>query len=71
MINLETKTIKHGDGEQPIKKWVVMFQTPFGLCDTLEEAQTLCMANDWLPNLMIVPIPVAVGIDTYEISVRT
>ena len=70
MINLESKTIKHGESEQPIKKWVVMFQTPLGLCDSLEEAQTVCLANDWLPNLCIIPTPVAVGVDTYEVSTR-
>lgn len=70
MINLETNTIKHGTDEQPISKWVVMFQTPLGLCDTLEEAQTVCLANDWLPNLLIIPISVAVGVDTYEVSAR-
>lgn len=70
MINLETNTIKRGDMEEPIKEWAVWFGTPNGLCSTLEEAQNICLANDWLPNLMIIPVVIAVGETTFEPSYK-
>lgn len=70
MINLETNTVKLGSKEEKILKWAVWFGTPNGLCETLKEAQTVCLANDWLPSLMIIPIAIAVGETIYEASTR-
>ena len=74
MIDLDKNHLKTPmmPAADEINRWEVWFQTPMGLYETFEEAQKMCVANDWLPSLMIVPVPVALDHeDNYEISTRT
>lgn len=70
-INLETETIKNVmEANEPIDKWEVWFQTPFGLCKTLKEAKDYCLANDLEIKLCITPVAVARSNLNYEVSMR-
>lgn len=74
MINLDEYVLKTpimmaADG---ISRWEVWFQTPWGLYSEFEDAKKLCLANDWLPSLMIIPVPVALDHESnYEVSTRS
>ncbi len=66
--HLKTPTMMFAD---EINRWEVWFQTPIGLFSDFKEAEKLCIANDWLPSRMIVPVPVALDHeDNYEVSTR-
>lgn len=54
---------------QTVTRWVVWFQTPFGLCECAEEAAKRCEQNDMPAQLMIKPVAVAIGDDgNYEVA---
>lgn len=44
-----------------IDRWAVWFRTPVGLHSELSAAINWCTKNDMNPDLMIVPVPVAVA----------
>lgn len=50
---------------QPLKRWEVWYQTPFGLHELYDEAYQRCVDNDLSPQLIIRPVAVAVGDDAY------
>lgn len=54
-------------GARQIISWAVWFRTPVGLHSELESAVEWCKENDMNPDLMIIPVPVALADDgTYE-----
>lgn len=56
-----------GPRNEPIKQWVTWFQTPLGLCESIDQAIQVCQQNDLLPNKCIIPVPVAQTETTYEV----
>ncbi len=70
-INLEEKVL-YGVGEEtPIIRWEVWFLVPMhGPFKDLDAAISTCKGVDWLPNEVIIPVPVAIGEDeTYEVRI--
>lgn len=68
MVNLVAKRIDVNGQDVPIKEFVVWFQTPFGLFNTLEKAAQACSSRDLLPELCVKPVAVAVGFEgVYEV----
>lgn len=67
MFDRERKILKLSGREEPIEKFVVMFQTPFGLFDDLDEAMKRIIAMDYDVNACIKPVAVAVSATLYEI----
>lgn len=61
MISLQTKTIRLGEVTTPIKEFVVWFQTPMGLCTTLDEALNVVQQLGLENGVSIHPVPVALG----------
>lgn len=52
-----------------ITGWGIMFQTPFGLCDTLEQAVERVEEVDMIPELVIKPVAVAITERSYEVVI--
>ena len=70
MFDLAKGTLKFGSDENPITRWDVWFQTPFGLVTDRAEAVALCEANDF-PSNVIVPVPIALDSEgNYEVAIR-
>lgn len=61
MIDLIGQRIHLGGNSVPIEKWEVWFSTPFGLLESLHEANQRCAAAGFDANLVVVPVTVAVG----------
>lgn len=57
-----------GLDNKPIISWQVMFMTPLGICVTLADAVNACKMNDWNPNMVVVPIAVALTETGHEAS---
>lgn len=72
MIEFDTSrgAIVRGEVNERIKRWDVWFQTPFGLCTTLDEAVAKVKELDMNPNMVIIPIPIAVSESTHEAYFR-
>lgn len=49
------------ESADPITKWQVWFQTPFGIYDNLPDAAERCKTADLEPDMNIVPVPVAIN----------
>ncbi len=64
MICLRTNTIHLFDKVEPIVKWEVWFVTEAGIFQTLEGAK------ETAPDFSIIPIPVAIGENIYEPSLK-
>ena len=70
MVDLSDMKISHKDKMEPIQRFEVWFRTPMGLCTSIEKLNEVCKANDWLPYLMAVAVPVAISETLYEELVR-
>lgn len=71
MFNLGKGTLSGNGWERPIAHWEVWFQTPKGLCETLDEAVEVCKSLDMEPDAIIRPVPVAITAHgNYEIIAR-
>ncbi len=71
MFNLKERTITLNGRPDHITQFQVWFQVPTkGLLPNLEDAIKICEGLDLDPNLCIVPVPVAVGQNTYELLIR-
>lgn len=67
MISFEYGTLIFGDKTEQIKNFKVHFQTPFGLCESMEQAVGACKSRDMDPELNIRPVVVAEGETRYEV----
>ncbi len=67
MLSYEFGKIIFGDKTETIKQFNVHFQTPFGLCASLEQAVLACKSRDIDPELNIRPVVVAEGETRYEV----
>lgn len=71
MINLENgKMSVDGDNWFPIEQWETWFQTPFGVCQHLGPAVRSCKQRDLDPDLVIIPVAVAIAGNNVEIVRR-
>lgn len=62
MVNLETgKMSIDGHNWYPIARWEVWHMTPFGVCKDLGPAVKMCKARDHDPEMVIVPVTVAIS----------
>jgi len=50
-----------------IQDWKVMFQTPFGVCETLDQAIQRVEEVDLIPELVIRPVAVVITETSYEV----
>jgi hypothetical protein len=60
--------VTRGEYSERIERWEVWFQTPFGLTPKLHEAVEACVKGDFDPELMVVPVPVAMTQASYEVA---
>lgn len=67
MLILKENMIVRGEIKEKIKKWTTWFRTPWGLCETLDDAVKICVQNDYDPELAIIPLSVAVSGSTHEV----
>lgn len=70
MIDVLTNRLVCGDIDERILRWMVWFQTPFGLCKSLDEAVELMKSNDLDPRMTITAVSVAITDSTHEIWPR-
>jgi hypothetical protein len=73
MVNLKNNEIQnpnHSSETKPIEKWEVWFTTPFGLIHDFKTAKERVEQADLDPDSTIVPVPVAISGDTYEVVLR-
>ena len=71
MIHFEDRMVDFGHTRpKPIVAWAVWFETPFGLCSTLDLAVERCKSCDIDPELCIIPVAVAQTQDSYEVCRR-
>ena len=71
MIDFKNQEMGFNEQRIKIKEWRVLFQTPFGLCETTAQAIAKCQENDLDPNVCVLPVSVAFGEDgQYEASAR-
>jgi hypothetical protein len=71
VFDLEKGTLTQYQKECPIVEWQVWYVIPKGVTDSIQEAIRICQENDWGPNAVIQPVPVAIDEDgRYEIIVR-
>lgn len=69
--DFEKNEMTQGGVTQPIVDFVVGFETPFGLFETLEGAVEKCKSLDMDPTLLIQPVVVIKdATDRYEIFLR-
>lgn len=62
MVNLENgKMTIDGEHWFPIEKWTCWFMTPFGVCSDLGPAVRMCKAHNHDPEMVIVPVTVAIS----------
>lgn len=62
MINLEQgKMTVDGENWFLISRWEVWFMTPFGVCNQLGQAVRAVKARDMEPDMVIVPVTVAIS----------
>lgn len=62
MIILSRNRIDRGDDSginEPIRKWEVWFQSPFGVLESREDAVKVCEQNGLNPEMTLIPVPVA------------
>lgn len=67
MISKINKTVTISGKTEPIIRFQVMFQTPFGLMDNLDDAVLRTAASDMDAELAVVPVSVAVCETLYEV----
>ena len=67
MINITKSELSLRNKTHPIIKWEVWFRTPLGLFANLSDAILKLEESDMNPDLMIVPVPVAIAAETYEV----
>jgi hypothetical protein len=70
MIDLREDHLRFGDKDERIIKWEVWFQTPVGLTQNLPEAREICQKLDLIPEMAIVPVPVAISQTYHEVWAR-
>lgn len=71
MIDLEHNRVIRGDAlNEPIKRWVTWFKTPFGYVETVAELLELTKKHELDPNMVAFPVPVAIGESNYEVWER-
>jgi hypothetical protein len=72
MVNLKSNEIENaGNGKfEPIIRWEVWFQTPFGLIHDFQKAKQRVESADLDPDSTIVPVPVAISSNVYEVVIR-
>ena len=71
MIDFKMQEMGLNDKRLKIKEWRVLFQTPFGLCETPTQAIAKCQESDLEPNDCVLPVAVAFSEEgQYEISAR-
>jgi hypothetical protein len=67
MISKADGTITLRGRTEPIERFVVWFQTPFGLIDDFELAKQRVSASDFDVDLNVVPVSVALGATLHEL----
>jgi hypothetical protein len=56
---------------EPVQRYEVWFQSPWGLIPSRSEAVEHCLAHDMDPESVLIPVSVAVGPDNlYEVVGR-
>jgi hypothetical protein len=65
---VHARIIRGEDLNEPIKKWVVWFRSPFGYHETAHEAVKAVTekALNLDPDVVIVPVAIAISASTYE-----
>lgn len=70
MIDLANNKLQVPTKEpEPILEWKVVFCTMEGAYETLEEARESC-ARTGQPMHTIMPLPAAVGVNTFEVCLK-
>lgn len=59
MIDLANQMVVYGEKREPIIKWTVAFKTPFGYCETLNEAIVTVESAKLSSHMVIQPVSVA------------
>lgn len=67
MIDLKYQMIRQLGHDEPILRWQVVFQTPMGWFEKLDDANTACAAVDLSPQLCVVPVVMAISQTMHEI----
>lgn len=67
MILLSSNQIVQGTKVEEIEQWIVVFMTPGGLAETLEEANEFCEKNTF-SNFVIKPMVMACGSTLRELA---
>lgn len=67
MIDLEHKMIRQQDKVEPILDWRVVFQTPVGWFEKLDDACLACSELDLDPTLCVVPVAMAISETLHEL----
>jgi hypothetical protein len=70
MIDIATNRIVQNGKEENIKTWEVWFKNPFGVTPSLEESNATVVNSELSPNLVTVPVPVAVSETMHEVFDR-
>lgn len=60
MIDLEKNVIVFKEQTNAIRRWDVWFQTPFGLAQSVVEANEICKNKELEPSFSIKPVCVAI-----------
>lgn len=66
MFNMQKKSISLFGKEEPIKEFVVAFQTPAGLMSDFDEAVKWCNENNVTCEMGVKAIPLAITENLYE-----
>lgn len=67
MIDLMNGRIKQFGKDEPIRNWIVVFQTPTGWFEQLSDAIKTCEEMDLDPRLCIVPAVMAISETLHEL----
>lgn len=70
MISLKENQITLGDKSEPILRFEVWFQSPFGLLTDRVGAIEQVAAHDLEPDQVLIPVSVAVSETLYEVVGR-
>jgi hypothetical protein len=71
MVNMKEQEIHLAEKTHSIQRWEVWFMTPFGLLQTYEEAEKRLQGLDLDPDTCVLPVPVAISGDVYEVVCRS
>ena len=70
MISYTQSLITLNGKTEPILRYEVWFQTPFGLVQSVQDGIKQCAAVDFEPDRTLLPVSVAVSESMYEICGR-